>query len=140
MLKILNFTFRHVKLCYVFRKLHIYMYVSHAEKMVLHVLHMESKQKMMHMYKLCNSWYCLEFFFADDLGISYHQQNNLRILVHVLYNNPRVLYAPNNSAADTIIRKVKRNLDLYLLDNFFPINEMELYFTDDTPWHKEDPY
>ncbi|KAK3087439.1 hypothetical protein FSP39_005943 [Pinctada imbricata] len=44
-----------------------------------------------------------------DLGISVHQQNNLVILVHVLYNNPRVLYAPNNSAADQIIKKANES-------------------------------
>ena len=41
------------------------------------------------------------------------QQNHLKILVHVLFSNPRVLYAPNNTAADTIIVKVSMSILTY---------------------------
>ncbi|XP_021369630.1 ATP-binding cassette sub-family A member 2-like isoform X2 [Mizuhopecten yessoensis] len=48
----------------------------------------------------------------DDLGISRAQQDNLKILVHVLYSNPKVLYAPNNTAADKIIKKANESFAL----------------------------
>lgn len=38
--------------------------------------------------------------------MSKYQQEQIGILVHVLYSNPRVLYAPNNTDADKIITKV----------------------------------
>ena len=41
----------------------------------------------------------------DDLGLSKSQKYNLGILVNLLYNNPKILYAPNNTAADEVIRK-----------------------------------
>ena len=43
---------------------------------------------------------------ADDLGFSQTQLKSIGMLVHALYNNPKVLYAPNNSAANLIINKV----------------------------------
>jgi len=43
---------------------------------------------------------------ADDLGFSQTQLKSIGMLVHALYNNPKVLYAPNNSAANLIISKV----------------------------------
>lgn len=49
----------------------------------------------------------LLFSFADKLGMSKYQQEQIGILVHVLYSNPRVLYAPNNTDADKIITKVR---------------------------------
>ena len=47
-------------------------------------------------------------FRADDLGFKHHEQTELGILVHVLYSNPRVLYAPNNTQADAVIKKVNQ--------------------------------
>lgn len=41
--------------------------------------------------------------------MSKYQQEQIGILVHVLYSNPRVLYAPNNTDADKIITKVSLN-------------------------------
>ena len=47
------------------------------------------------------------FFTASgDLGLSETQKNNIGMLVHALYNNPKVLYAPNNSAANIVMNKV----------------------------------
>jgi len=43
---------------------------------------------------------------ADDLGFSQTQLKSIGMLVHALYNNPKVLYAPNNTAANLIIGKV----------------------------------
>jgi len=43
---------------------------------------------------------------ADDLGFSQTQLESIGMLVHALYNNPKVLYAPNNSAVNLIISKV----------------------------------
>ena len=48
---------------------------------------------------------------TDDLGLTGKQKYDIGILIHVLYNNPKVLYAPNNTEADTIIRKVSVALD-----------------------------
>jgi len=43
---------------------------------------------------------------TDDLGLSQTQLKSIAMLVHALYNNPTILYAPNNSAVNTIISKV----------------------------------
>ena len=43
---------------------------------------------------------------AEDLGMSHSQRFHMGILLHVLYSNPKVLYAPNNTEVDEIIRKV----------------------------------
>lgn len=51
----------------------------------------------------------------DKLGMSKYQQEQIGILVHVLYSNPRVLYAPNNTDADKIITKVS----LIFINHFF---------------------
>ncbi|CAC5402030.1 ABCA2 [Mytilus coruscus] len=48
----------------------------------------------------------------SDLDVSEAQQNHLKILVHVLFSNPKVLYAPNNTAADTIIIKANQTFQL----------------------------
>ncbi|KAK3577511.1 hypothetical protein CHS0354_026468 [Potamilus streckersoni] len=47
----------------------------------------------------------------DDLGLSWNQQQNLKILIHVLYSNPKVLYAPNNTAANSIINKANESFE-----------------------------
>lgn len=44
----------------------------------------------------------------DNLGISESQKNQIGILVHVLYCNPKVLYAPNDTDADKIIQKANQ--------------------------------
>ena len=38
--------------------------------------------------------------------MSHSQRFHMGILLHVLYSNPKVLYAPNNTEVDEIIRKV----------------------------------
>jgi len=43
---------------------------------------------------------------SDDLGFSETQLKSIGMIVHALYNNPKVLYAPNNTAAKLIISKV----------------------------------
>jgi len=43
---------------------------------------------------------------SDDLGFSQTQLKSIGMIVHALYNNPKVLYAPNNSATNLIISKV----------------------------------
>ena len=43
---------------------------------------------------------------TEDLGMSNSQRFHMGILLHVLYSNPKVLYAPNNTEVDEIIRKV----------------------------------
>lgn len=48
----------------------------------------------------------------DDLGMSSTQQHNIGILVHVLYSNPKVLYAPANTSADSIIRQANQTFAL----------------------------
>ena len=52
----------------------------------------------------------LPFCPADYLGLSKRQQNDLGLLIHVLYSNPKVLYAPNGTQADEIIQKVRQLL------------------------------
>lgn len=47
-----------------------------------------------------------DIFTADDLGLTQTQINNIGMLVHALYNNPKVLYAPNNTAANLVMSKV----------------------------------
>ena len=54
------------------------------------------------MTQFCN-FSCL---FSDDLGLSKRQQKDLGLLIHVLYSNPKVLYAPNGTQADSVIQKV----------------------------------
>ncbi|CAI9718098.1 ATP-binding cassette sub-family A member 2-like isoform X2 [Octopus vulgaris] len=48
----------------------------------------------------------------DDLGMSITQQHNIGILVHVLYSNPKVLYAPANTSADNVIRQANQTFAL----------------------------
>ncbi|XP_052239441.1 ATP-binding cassette sub-family A member 2-like isoform X2 [Dreissena polymorpha] len=48
----------------------------------------------------------------EELGLNGGQQHNLKILLHVLYSNPKVLYAPNNSAVETIIHKANETFEL----------------------------
>lgn len=48
----------------------------------------------------------------DDLGMSSTQQHNIGILVHVLYSNPKVLYAPANTSADLVIRQANQTFAL----------------------------
>ena len=55
----------------------------------------------------------LFFYSTDKLGMSKYQQEQIGILVHVLYSNPRVLYTPNNTDADKIIIKVSKYYDFY---------------------------
>lgn len=47
---------------------------------------------------------------ADDLGLSQTQMNSIGMLVHALYSNPKVLYAPNNTAANNIMNKVSKSV------------------------------
>ncbi|GAB1604923.1 ATP-binding cassette sub-family A member 2-like, partial [Argonauta hians] len=47
-----------------------------------------------------------------DLGMSITQQHNIGILVHVLYSNPKVLYAPANTSADNVIRQANQTFAL----------------------------
>lgn len=48
----------------------------------------------------------------DDLGLSKYQKEKVELLVHLLYSNPRVLYAPNNTAADQIIKNANETFEL----------------------------
>lgn len=48
----------------------------------------------------------------DELGMSEYQQEQVGVLVHVLYSNPKVLYSPNNTAADKIIKKANETFEL----------------------------
>lgn len=48
----------------------------------------------------------------NDLGFSQTQLKSIGMLVHALYNNPKVLYAPNNSAANLIINKANGTFSL----------------------------
>eukprot|EP00918_Siedleckia_nematoides_P057595 GHVU01125596.1.p1 GENE.GHVU01125596.1~~GHVU01125596.1.p1 ORF type:complete len:1296 (-),score=180.93 GHVU01125596.1:585-4472(-) len=47
-----------------------------------------------------------------DLGLTKKQQYDIGILVHVLYSNPKVLYAPNNTAADLVIKQANQSFVL----------------------------
>ncbi|CAM1324270.1 ABCA2 (predicted) [Pycnogonum litorale] len=48
----------------------------------------------------------------DEMKLSKSQREDVGILVHVLYSNPKVLYAPNNTAADKIIKKANETFEL----------------------------
>uniref|UniRef100_T1J7T4 ATP-binding cassette sub-family A member 2 n=1 Tax=Strigamia maritima TaxID=126957 RepID=T1J7T4_STRMM len=50
----------------------------------------------------------------DDLDLTKQQREQVGILIHVLYSNPKVLYAPNNTDANKII--FKANETFVLLD------------------------
>ena len=54
-------------------------------------------------------FFYLSFPLPGDLGLDGSQQKNLKILIHALYSNPKVLYAPNNTGVTTIIKKVTKN-------------------------------
>ena len=45
-------------------------------------------------------------FPTADLPLTGKQKYDIGILMHVLYSNPKVLYAPNSTMADDIITKV----------------------------------
>ena len=38
--------------------------------------------------------------------MSSRQKEMLGIITHYLYSNPKIIYAPNNTAADEVIKKV----------------------------------
>uniref|UniRef100_A0A2R5LDX6 ATP-binding cassette sub-family A member 2 n=1 Tax=Ornithodoros turicata TaxID=34597 RepID=A0A2R5LDX6_9ACAR len=48
----------------------------------------------------------------DDIGVSEYQKEQIGILVHVLYSNPKVLFTPNNTAANLIIKKANETFEL----------------------------
>lgn len=48
----------------------------------------------------------------DDIGVSEYQKEQIGILVHVLYSNPKVLYTPNNTAANSIVEKANETFEL----------------------------
>ncbi|CAN7993624.1 unnamed protein product [Ixodes hexagonus] len=48
----------------------------------------------------------------NDIGISEYQKEQIGILVHVLYSNPKVLYTPNNTAANSIVEKANETFEL----------------------------
>ena len=54
----------------------------------------------------CIVIHSLCFKLSDQLGLNSGQKKNLKILLHVLYSNPKVLYAPNNTAVNMIVKKV----------------------------------
>jgi hypothetical protein len=46
----------------------------------------------------------------EDIPMTGNQKNKLKILVHVLYHNPKILYVPSGTAADKIIKEANRTL------------------------------
>lgn len=46
-------------------------------------------------------------FFLDALGVSSSKQEKLKVLFRIFMNNPKILYAPANTTADLIIKKVR---------------------------------
>jgi hypothetical protein len=44
---------------------------------------------------------------VEDLGLSQSQLIKIGLMAQVLYNNPKILYAPSGTAADSIIKEVK---------------------------------
>lgn len=48
----------------------------------------------------------------DDFGLSKTQKYNLGLLVNLLYNNPKVLYTPNGTAADEVIKKANETFSM----------------------------
>jgi len=50
---------------------------------------------------------------SDDPSLtSKHQKHDIGILVHLLYSNPKILYSPNGTQADEVIKKVNYKCDL----------------------------
>lgn len=45
-------------------------------------------------------------FFSGNVELLALNHRDLGVLLHVLYSNPRVLYAPNGTEADIVIQKV----------------------------------
>ena len=67
-----------------------------------------------------------DFVVAGILGLTHKQKYDLGILVHVLYSNPRVLYAPNDTDADLVVQKViKTTLKDVVFGRFW---HLKLYF------------
>ncbi|XP_052774715.1 ATP-binding cassette sub-family A member 2-like isoform X2 [Mya arenaria] len=48
----------------------------------------------------------------SELGLDGGQKQHLKILVHVLYSNPKLLYAPNNTAVQKIIKKANGTFEI----------------------------
>ncbi|KAG1677979.1 ATP-binding cassette sub-family A member 2 [Nymphon striatum] len=65
----------------------------------------------------------------DDLGMSTSQKEDVGILVYNLYSNPKILYAPNNTDADKIIKKA--NVTFELLNSVNMYAEKILNVTED---------
>ncbi|CAH1785688.1 unnamed protein product [Owenia fusiformis] len=58
-----------------------------------------------------------EYMYSDtlnlkDMGLSSKQQRDVGILVHVLYSNPKVLYAPNTTAVSSVMTKANESFAL----------------------------
>ena len=52
---------------------------------------------------------------SDDPSLtSKHQKHDIGILVHLLYSNPKILYSPNGTQADEVIKKVNYKYDLHI--------------------------
>ncbi|KAL3870668.1 hypothetical protein ACJMK2_038713 [Sinanodonta woodiana] len=49
---------------------------------------------------------------TGKLHIESSTQEHLEILTHILYGNPKILYAPNNTAANKIIAKLNETMEL----------------------------
>lgn len=49
----------------------------------------------------------------EDIPMTNSQKAKLKLLVHVLYSNPKVLYVPSGTAADKIIQEVIYSLKQY---------------------------
>ena len=58
-----------------------------------------------HHHQYCTSKLCL-CCLTEALRMSSRQKQMLGIIKHYLYSNPKILYAPNNTAADEVIKKV----------------------------------
>ncbi|KAL3242105.1 hypothetical protein MRX96_021472 [Rhipicephalus microplus] len=62
-----------------------------------------------------------------NIGISEYQKEQIGILVHVLYSNPKVLYTPNNTAANLIVHKASTGVLLYANETFRLLDTVTQY-------------
>lgn len=80
---------------------------SHTKRPDVHEDHHRSRRSADSMTEMM-----AESFNFGDLGLDGSQQKNLKILIHALYSNPKVLYAPNNTGVTTIIKKANETFRL----------------------------
>ncbi|XP_070532576.1 ATP-binding cassette sub-family A member 2-like [Ptychodera flava] len=85
----------------------------------------EKTKKLVHLYKVWGSMQnvlcginstidesALNKGNLDAAGFTHYQEKNLQVLVHLLFNNPKILYAPNTTDVNDLIYKASSLIQL----------------------------